>query len=189
MEGTPEPTKETYAAVGHLCVAWSYVEMLSEQTLWGILSLNREQGEAFIWRMPLLQRWQVIVREAKKKFNESEIKELLKIKHLVETVQRDRNIVVHGIVHASIALANPISKYDRIAGIGDPIQFSRPPCWTIYIGEDAGKNFQVSTEAVLIIKENAEKVQELIRSYNINKGFTAGTVPNDNIEPNWPKRI
>ena len=32
-----EPSSNTFMEVGRLCSAWSYVEWLTEQTVWGIL--------------------------------------------------------------------------------------------------------------------------------------------------------
>lgn len=182
-----EPSNETYAAIGHLCVAWSYVEMQSERVLWGILGLNADLAEAFVWRMGLLQRWQMIVREARKKFAEEEVNELKAMKKLIDTSQRDRNIVVHGVVHAMARLPEKPKSGAFIGTIDSPPPFERVPCWTIYMGDDAGKNFPVSTNAVKTIIGNVEKIQKLLDAYIARKDFTSGTPLADAIEENWPE--
>jgi hypothetical protein len=95
-----EPTAETYQEIGRLCAAWSYLEMTSEQTLWGILNLNPILAQAFVWRMQLLQRWQMIVRESKKSLSEADFLALREISRRVNLLARDRNIIVHGVVHS-----------------------------------------------------------------------------------------
>ena len=187
--GPREPSNETFAAVGHLCVAWSFVEMQSERVLWGILGLNAELSEAFVWRMGLLQRWQMIVREARKKFTEDEVEELKTIKKLVDTTQRDRNIVIHGVVHAEARLPKKPKSGEVIGTTQNPPPFERVPCWTIYMGDDAGKNFPVSTESVRTIIENAEKIQKLLGAYIDRKGFTSGTPLAETVEEDWPERL
>jgi hypothetical protein len=188
VNATPpnEPSQETLAAVGELCVAWSYVEMRTERTLWGIMGLTPQQGEAFLWRMPLLTRWQMIVREARKLYQEAEVDELKAIKKMVDTTQRDRNIVVHGVVHA-LMIADGDQTPGRLVGsVAQPPPFVRLPCWTIYMGDDAGKNFPVSPSAVGTIIDNARKIAELITAYNNRKGFTVGTDLAETVEEGWP---
>jgi hypothetical protein len=184
-----EPTRDTMAAVGQLCMAWSYVEMQSERTLWGILGLNAQQGEAFVWRMQLPQRWQMIVKEARKRFAEEEVNELKVIKKLVDATQRDRNIVVHGVVHAMAIVQGQLSHGDNAGTHENPPPFGRKPCWTIYMGDDAGKNFPISATAVGVIVENAQKTGKLILDYNNRKGYIAGTPLAETVEQDWPLRL
>lgn len=92
-----EPSLNTYQEVGRLCSAWSYLEMLSERTLWGILGMNDRLAQAFLWRMQLLSKWQMITREAKKALPEADAIALKALAKAVNSLARDRNIVIHGL--------------------------------------------------------------------------------------------
>ena len=184
-----EPSDATYAAVGQLCVAWSYVEMLSEKTLWGILGLNVEQGRAFVWRMQLASRWQMIVKEAARKFDKADVAELRAIKKMVDVTQRDRNVVVHGVVHAMATVQYRPEPGTMLGTASERLAFKRIPCWTIYMGDEAGKNFPISTTAVHLITANIMKIQKSIQEYNLRSGFTSGTPAAETVEENWPKRL
>lgn len=182
-----EPSLKTYQEVGRLCSAWSYLEMLSERTLWGILDLNAKLAQAFVWRMQLSSKWQMIVREAKKSLPESDALTLKALAKSVNALARDRNIVIHGHVTALAQLPDPLPPPGGIIGpITDPLPFTRQPCWTIYMGEDAGKNFPISCEAVEIIVLNIQKVAEEILTFNMRRNFTEGTKIGSEVEEGWP---
>lgn len=171
-------------------MAWSYLEMQSEMTLWGLLKLDQDLCQTFIWTMGIRQRWQMIVREAKKRLPENDYQILKGINKVLMVVMRDRNIAVHGLVHAQMVLDSIPPKRTVIPdGLSGPHKFHRIPCWTIYIGEDAGKSFEISTESVIIIRENIHKLAEQIWKFNEAKSFTNRTKINDVIEQEWPKRI
>jgi hypothetical protein len=184
-----EPSLETYQEIGRLCAAWAYLEMRSEQTLWGILSLNPALARAFVWRMPLLQRWQAIVREAKGALSEIEFMVLKEIGRRINLISKDRNIIVHGVVHATVGAREKLPSGSIVGDDENPPSFSRIPCWTIFIGDDAGKSFPVSKGAVEIVRTNIQQVAAEVVAFNQGKGFTTGTIVEDVVRVDWPKPL
>ena len=171
-------------------MAWSYLEMLSEKTLWGILGLNDTLAEAFVWRMQLSSKWQAIKREARKALPEADYFALKALGTAVEACARDRNIVVHGVVHAMAKIDGPKPPSGTVIGSHEePPNFVVQPCWTIFMGEDAGKNFLISSEAVEIITKNVQSVAQRILAFNQEHNFNAGTSMKSALEAGWPKPL
>jgi hypothetical protein len=134
----------TYREIGRLCVGWSFLEGRSEQTLWGILNIDQDLGETFTWTISIRNRWQMIVREAKKRLPSSDYETLKSINKDLNVSTRDRNIIVHGLVNSLVQ--RDASEREPDIGSVVPEQvlmtaLARVPCWTIYIGEEAGRNF------------------------------------------------
>lgn len=164
--------------------------MLSEKTLWGILGLNHKLAEAFLWRMQLSSKWQAIKREAKKTMPEQDHLTLKALGTAVDACARDRNIVVHGVVHAMAKYEGDPPPTGAIMGTAErPVEFIVQPCWTIFMGEDAGKNFLICPESVEIIIGNVQRVAQRILEFNVAHSFTAGTPMRDTIEEGWPKPL
>jgi hypothetical protein len=100
---TPEKFEEASPAifqeVGRLCSAWSFLEKRTENMLWGILDADERLGPIITWRLDLRGRWQLILKHAHKKHGADQIKELRNMNKDIVVVTRDRNIIVHGLIH------------------------------------------------------------------------------------------
>lgn len=147
-----EPTSETFQKMGALCVAWSYLEMETERTLLGILKLDHEQARIFVWRMGMRQRWQMIVEECDTFLSSSNVAFLKAINKKIVVIMKDRNIIVHGLIHASAFKERPSGTQLSIKSV-TPEDITTP-CWTIFMGDGAGKRYAVSSESVSIVLEN-----------------------------------
>jgi hypothetical protein len=77
---------------------------------------------------------------APRKHKEVDVEWLRDINVDVEIVGSDRNVIVHGIVHATIEhqLPKPPA-YSRAGEAGEALPFVRAPCWTISRGAKAGR--------------------------------------------------
>jgi hypothetical protein len=180
-----EPTPETYQKMGALCVAWSYLEMETEKTLLGIMSLSQELARIFVWRLGMRQRWQLIVSEGDTFLQSSDVSALKAINKKIEVVMRDRNIIIHGIVHAyKKNFTGSFMSMDELTS-----EHITPPCWTIFMGEGAGKRYPVSTSAVSTVLQNVQKVGEELMIINKRLDFKTSTEINSEIEHNWPKPL
>jgi hypothetical protein len=184
-----EPSDLTRKEIGSLCMAWAFLEFHSEATLWGITGITQPIGEIFTWRMPLRDKWNMITKVAKKNLSEDEYKELKEINRYLVQASRDRNIIVHGIVHAVVS--SPVENLSYGDAVGpteeiDPSSFVRIPCWTIFIGEDAGKNFAVSNSAVEMVRVNIQKIAQMVIDFNKKKGFTTTSQILGGVEQTWP---
>jgi hypothetical protein len=163
---------DTHEEIGRLCAAWAYLEAATEATLWGILDLDQRFGPMITTKLDLHGRWGMIIEHAEKK-HAGEMSALRKINKLLVDVARDRNIVVHGLIHA----------------VSRPGLVTRPPSWTIFRGEGKGKCFPVSTKAARIIRENIQDIARMVDAFNARHKYTEACRPNDNLETGWPKRI
>ncbi len=142
--------------MGRLCGAWSFLEAQTETTLWGILDADGRLGPVISWRLDLRSRWQLILEHAPKKHNETDMAVLRAINKDVGTIARDRNIVIHGLVHMLSRVKRGETKEETVI----------PPCWVVFRGADAGKNFPVSTDAVHTIRANVQKVSVRVQAFN-----------------------
>ena len=103
----------------------------------------------------------------------------------VTVVARDRNIIVHGLVTAQMQPGQVVQEWH----VSNPPPLKRPPCWTIYMGEDAGRNFPISLSAVETVCANIEKVAQATLSFNVRHGFLQHTVPELEVQADWPKPL
>jgi len=161
--------------------------MISERTLCGVLRITPDISKALIWHLPLRQRWQVIVRESKSRLPVEKVELLRQLSKRIEKIARDRNIVVHGVIHAKISAVSKTKRGDKL-----PLrqaEYSRAPCWTIYIGEDAGKNFPISKLALQKIIANIQNVTNELEVFNSEHNFVIGTDPDDYVQTDWPKSL
>jgi len=128
--------------VGKLCVGWSYLEAETEMLIWGIADADQTTGPNLTWHLNLQDRWKLILQRAHEKHGESDLPRLRKLKEKIDVLVRDRNIIVHGLVHGKISIPNvPTESPTTVL----------PPVWTIFRGPDAGKNFPISESAVKIV--------------------------------------
>jgi hypothetical protein len=74
-------------------------------------------------------------------------------------------------------------------GLEGPHNFSKVPCWTIFKGADAGKSFPLSSNAVEIVRNNVQNLGERFLSFNNKFKYHDSSLPNDEIEVNWPVSI
>lgn len=183
-----EPSPETFREVGRLCAAWAFLESLSEITLWGILKIDQDLGQTFTWRLGMRERWQMIVREAKRRLPQQDHEELNEIKKMLVSPMRQRNIVIHGVINATAAFQDQSPPHGTNIP-ADSIKFARHPCWTIFIGEDAGKNFKMSTQAVLMIIENIHKITNRVVAFNNSHSYTTRTKFHETLEEGWPVQL
>jgi hypothetical protein len=174
-----EPRAATYREMGRLCVAWSNLEGRSEATLWGILDADERLGPVITWRLDLRGRWQMILEHAPKKHNRQEVEEFRGINRRLIPVMRDRNIIIHGLVHASLEVEGEPKSGDIIHG---PLRFVRPACWTVFRGSEAGKSFPISEDAVVIVRDNINFLAEQVIALNRRHGYTKHTLPTDQID-------
>jgi hypothetical protein len=187
-----EPYMRTYREIGRLCVAWSFLEGRSEQTLWGILNIDQDLGEVFTWTMNMQHRWQMIVRESKKRLSQSDYETLKSIQNSLSVALRDRNIIIHGLVNSFVQR----DATEREPELGEIVpervlltSLARTPCWTIYVGEDKGRNFSISTEAVKTVINNVSVITARVTDFNKIHNFRKRTPPTLPIETEWPKRL
>lgn len=171
--------------MGRLCVAWSYLEIASENTIWGILDADDRLGPIITWRLDLRARWQLILDHAHKKHTVDERKELRDINKNLITVTRDRNIIIHGAVHAR-ALTESMPEYGNFIV---PQTIIRQACWTIFRGADAGKSFPISAEAVITVRDNINILAKKVIAFNQRHGYIRGTIPSEDVESGWPVRL
>jgi len=186
MSGESEPSNETLMEIGRLCAAWSYLEARSEATLWGIVGADERLGPLITWRLDLPNRWSMILNYAPKKHDVETVEILRLINKDLTPVTRDRNIIVHGLVHA-IAMVPVRPPYGT--PLPPPHEFARIPCWTVFRGAQAGKNFAISSMAVSIVRENIQKIGTRVTSFNVQHGYTKVSQHEGQIENDWPKQI
>jgi hypothetical protein len=186
-----EPTPQTYQQIGALCAAWSYLEMQTEKTLRGLLKMDERLARIFIWRLGMRERCSLIKQEASNSLSEENAETLKDIIYNIQISATDRNIIIHGLMHATLEIPSHVDKTKISIPVGatEPIPFARIPCWTIFMGEGKGKSYAVSTEAVSIVLENISKLGTLLRNFNTENGFTQYSEMNNFIEKDWPKRL
>ena len=143
--------------MGGLCLAWSVLEARTEATLWGILGADNKLGPVITWRLDIRGRWQMILEYAPNKHNKEDINELKTINSILTPIMRDRNIIIHGLVHSTMKITGPTTPKSG-SRIAEPYVFVQPPCWTVFRGKEAGKNFPVSAQAVEIVCANILKI-------------------------------
>jgi len=186
-----EPSRETFQEIGRLCSAWAALELHTEKTVWGIIGADDKLGPTITWRLDLRARWELILSHASRKHTEADIQELKAINKWLVTITRDRNIIVHGLIQA-LAAGRPDDegKYgDTVGEVGEPLPFVRPPCWVIYRGAEAGKNFPVSTNAVVVVRTNIDKASDRLLRFNRRVGYTVSSTWGLEVEASWPKPI
>lgn len=185
-----EPLARTYREIGKLCAAWSHLEHRTEATLWGILGLDASLGPLISWKQDLRGRWQLIIDHASKKHDEKDVASLRSINKDIITAIRDRNIIIHGLVHARMALPSDLPRGSSIPGGNCPIYpMTSLPCWTVFRGEEKGKSFPISTEAVKIVVSNINKIGERLNVFNVTHNYHEASNPSTMIEQNWPKQL
>jgi hypothetical protein len=54
-----EPSAETKQEIGQLCMAWSFLEAMSEKTLWGIIDADEKFGPLITWRLDVRSKRRV----------------------------------------------------------------------------------------------------------------------------------
>lgn len=180
-----EPSPETKREIGTLCMAWAYLESVTETTLWGIVDATEKLGRLITWRLDMRSRWQMIIEYAPEKHDANAIAELKAINKALVPITRDRNIVVHGLVHAHV-VKPPDAKYGDNFGPGHDLDYVRKPCWTVFRGADAGKNFPMSGGAVEIVRQNIQSLGRRVTTFNLRHGYTLRTEHVAPIEQNWP---
>jgi hypothetical protein len=186
-----EPSPQTYEQIGRLSSAWSYLEAVTDQTIWGILHLDDRLGPLITSRLDMRGRWDLILEWAPRKHSAGDVKELRDINIDIRTVNVDRNIIVHGIIHAMVNIPGrkPAPPYTIAGKTGDNIPFVRAPCWTVSRGAEAGKNFPVSTQAVDIVCQNIQSIGERVQEFNKRFSYYKMVTPMPDVEKNWPKPL
>jgi hypothetical protein len=183
----PEPSLTTRAEIGRLCAAWAYLEALTEATLWGILDADEKLGPIITARLELRGRWDMILRHAPNKHQTDVIEILKDINKDLTPTMRDRNIIIHGLVHAVVEIPYSIPP---VPGTAIPctaiMQFDRVPCWTVFRGGEAGKNFPISTAAVEVVRANIQELIAKVQQFNDQHSYDKFTRLTDDIESEWP---
>jgi hypothetical protein len=174
---TPEKFEEASPAifqeVGRLCSAWSFLEKRTENMLWGILDADERLGPIITWRLDLRGRWQLILKHAHKKHGADQIKELRNMNKDIVVVTRDRNIIVHGLIHSWAPTDSE----------------QAPVCWTVFRGAEAGKNFPISLEAVAMVVTSIQKLGRKLIAFNETHKYERTWPRLDKIEVEWPKPL
>lgn len=182
-----EPSAETFEHVGKLCAAWAYLEHCTEQTVWGVLGAKENIGRFITWRLDMRGRWQMILENAPAKHDKEAMAELRALNKQVTAVARDRNIIVHGQVNAMLRVPQKPPR-GTILTVTKPV-FVRAPCWTVYRGADAGKNFPISTKAAKLVCANIDNVSSQVTAFNLKNGYLDGSEPAETMEGDWPKPL
>jgi hypothetical protein len=152
-------------------MAWAFLETVSDTLLHSILEPNEATVRVLQGKLEMRSRWDTIWQFAKERFSEPDIDTIKGMKRDVEVVSADRNIIVHGEVHASL----PNS--------------ARRSYWTIWKGANAGKRFPISTEAVVIVRCNVQVVGNRVHAFNEAKGFKSIHGRYLEVVSDWPKRL
>ena len=158
-------------------MGWSFLEGVTEILLWGIEGADQTTGPNLSWRKNLSDRWKLILERAPEKHNENDLQTLRTLKNRIVVLVRDRNIIVHGLVHGKIRIPDVASESPTMEHV---------PAWTVFRGPDAGKNFPISEGAVRIVYDNILKVSAEIQAFNKRHGYADHTQQGDEIEDNWP---
>jgi hypothetical protein len=185
-----EPSPQTMEEVGRLCTAWAYLEMVTEQTIWGILGIDEKIGPIITYKLDMRGRWSLLIEWAPRKHTAADLKELSNINSDVVTVNADRNIIVHGIIHA-LAKTNLTAKPPSyfVLPTENITKFERIPCWTVSRGAGAGKNFPISKAAVETVRLNIQNVGKRVADFNTRFGYTKTVTPMPDVESGWPKPL
>jgi hypothetical protein len=173
MKLPDEPSQETSATVGSLCGAWAFLEIVTEQAIWGILKLDNKVGPHVTWRLDMKMRWELLLRVSKEHLPEEE-PFLRKLNKQVKDCTRDRNIIVHGVVHALLESGDP----------NKPKAF-----WSVFRGADANKKFPVSIKAVQIVRDNVQKLGNEMKAFNGRHNFPQTSLDGGFGEEGWPKPL
>jgi len=155
----------------------------------GLLDADDRLGPVITWRLDLRGRWQLILEHAPKKHDLKDIQDLRGINKDLTLITRDRNIIVHGLVHARVVTGTPPGHYEVVGRAGEKVPFVRVPCWTIFRGAEAGKSFPVSTKAVEIVGKNIQELGRRIEEFNKRLGYFNSSLIPDHIEDDWPKPV
>jgi hypothetical protein len=169
MSDLPPIPNEVHEEVGKLCIAWAFLELETERTIWAILDVDARIGPLLTWRRDIRSRWEMILSYAPKKHPQEDIQFLKTINKSLIDISRDRNIAVHGTAH-----------YDRE---------KQTQCWTVWRGVEAGKTFPISATAVRIIRSNINKLSSALVQVNDRHSYLVCSDPEENIEADWPKPI
>ena len=183
-----EPSAKTRREIGRLCAAWSLLEARSEATLWGIIGADQRLGPLISARLDLRGRWQMIIDQARRyKYHEDDLRILRQINADLTPIIQDRNIVIHGLIHALVIVPEEFA--DRFKQ-GDSLPlgtaFAREACWTVFRGSQAGKSFPVSTEAVLVIRGNIDTISNRVRVFNRAHNYTEFMGGGEDVVREWP---
>lgn len=177
-------TPQLFEEVGRLCAAWAYLEMRTEQTIWGVIGVDQQHGRFITWRLDMRGRWELLLQQAPNKHGEKDVATLRGINKGVVAANRDRNIIVHGSLHSAILSKEKPLPGSRIEDL--TVLQARPHCWTVYRGADAAKNFPASKEAVEIVRTNVQKLARRLTDFNNAQGYVAFNTPMQAVEQNWP---
>ncbi|WP_411782183.1 hypothetical protein [Bradyrhizobium sp. UFLA01-814] len=160
-----------------------------EFTVWGLLGLDERVGPLVTWKLDVNQRWALIMERAPEKHSSTAIERLRRIGRHLSEVTRDRNIIVKGVIRAKAHPPAGLGFGDPVLEVGKSIPFTRLPCWSIFRGGTAAKNFLVSTDAARTVRENIQRLNEALLRFNADFRYTTATPITDEIEQHWPKAI
>lgn len=180
-----EPSPETKQEIGTLCMAWAFLESVTETTLWGVVDATEKLGPLITSRLDMRSRWQMILEYAPVKHDTKAVAELKGINKDLVPITRDRNIIVHGLVHAHV-IRPPDSIYGDSFGPGHDLNYIRKPCWAVFRGAGAGKVFPMSSGAVEIVRKNIQSLAERVIVFNKRHAYELSTQHTAPIEQNWP---
>ena len=173
--------EEIFEATGKLCAAWSYLEFATEKTIWGTLGVLEQAGREYTWPLDLRQRWKLIIKEAPVKHTNADQQFLASINNKIDILCRDRNIIVHGLIHAVVK--DPSTQEGVVTGG----TFDRQPAWSIFRGINGGKSYPMSLRAIEVVRDNIGKTTKLVAEFNERHHYTEKTTPSDLLEKDWPK--
>lgn len=158
--------------IGRLCAAWSFLELVTDRIVWGILGVDERIGSFITSPKDIGGRWKLIIAHGAPHVTAEQYATLKKINKLLEEVTADRNIIVHG----QIFLLKHIKT-------GHEIMCARITC-----GASAGKNFPLSPEAIEIVINNTNKLSHAAMEIGNSKNWLSPP-PNAEIVSDWPKPI
>ncbi len=185
-----EPSEQTHIEVGRLCAAWAALEVETEVLIWGMLKIDQSVGEFLTWKLGIRERWQLVVKIAKRVLGKDDALILRKIQGQVESVANDRNVVVHGLVYAEMRHTVPGPRGTVVEKVAMPgLQFITPPSWRVFMGPHANIRFPISTEAVRIIRENVQGLLDQVTKINNKQGFEKYSASPTEVAQDWPKKL
>lgn len=86
------------AALGNLCIHWSFLEQRVEQVIWMLQGKNRKAGRKITSYMTLQPRLDRMVKEAKKRFpDKKSATEIEAARKSIKLLAFERNWAVHGL--------------------------------------------------------------------------------------------
>lgn len=135
----PFPTAKFHEEIGRLCLAWAFLEVMLQHTIWNMLNIGEDMGKYVTYSLDAKRRWELACELAEAR--DKELHKRLKSNNArMAQLTVARNLAVHGVL-----ARDPKTK---VMG------------WIVYKGAKAGK-LQPASEQFVI--ETRTGIQDLVK--------------------------